>query len=68
MRSNFLTIPISRIRSKDRTRYDIIEDAIAKLPYAVRHWTGPVLPYEIQFLQQTLEVKRIGSTYEMSVG
>ena len=44
------------------TRYDIIEDAIAKLPYAVRHLSGPVLPYEIQVLQHTLEVKRIGST------
>ena len=34
------------------TRYDIIEDAITKLPYAVRHRSGPVLPYEIQVLQQ----------------
>jgi polysaccharide biosynthesis transport protein len=49
------------------TRYDIIEAAIAKLPYTVRHWTGPVLPYEIQLLQQRLEVKRIGFTYEMSI-
>ena len=50
------------------TRYDIIEDAITKLPYAVRHRSGPALPYEIQVLQHTLEVKRIGSTYEMSIG
>lgn len=50
------------------TRYDIIKDSIAKLPYAVRHISGPVLPYEIQVLQRTLEVKRIGSTYEMSIG
>ena len=50
------------------TRYDIIEDAITKLPYAVRHLSGPALPYEIQVLQHTLEVKRIGSTYEMSIG
>src|SRR5579871_1640589 len=49
------------------TRNDIIEDAIAKLPYAVRQWTGPVLPYEIQVLQRGLEVKRIGWTYEMSI-
>ena len=49
------------------TRYDIIKDAIAKLPYAVRHLSGPVLPFEIQFLQQRLEVKRIGWTYEMSI-
>ncbi len=50
------------------TRYDIIEDAITKLPPAVRHRSGPTLPYEIQVLQHTLEVKRIGSTYEMSIG
>lgn len=49
------------------TRNDIIEDAIAKLPYAVRHWSGPVLPYEIEVLQRGLEVKRIGFTYEMSI-
>ena len=49
------------------TRRDIIEDAIAKLPYAARHWSGPVLPYEIDFLQKRLEVKRIGWTYEMSI-
>lgn len=50
------------------TRYDIIEDAITQLPYAVRHLSGPALPYEIQVLQHTLEIKRIGSTYEMSIG
>ncbi|MGA2277707.1 MAG: hypothetical protein ABSG00_08885 [Terracidiphilus sp.] len=50
------------------TRHDIIADAIAKLPYSVRHRSGPALPYEIQVLQQALDVKRIGSTYEMSVG
>jgi polysaccharide biosynthesis transport protein len=50
------------------TRYDIIEDAITQLPYAVRHLSGPASPYEIQVLQHTLEVKRIGSTYEMSIG
>ena len=49
------------------TRYDIIKDAIAKLPYAVRQVSGPVLPFEIEFLQHTLEVKRIGWTYEMSI-
>jgi len=49
------------------TRRDIIEDSIAKLPDAARHWSGPVLPYEITFLQKRLEVQRIGSTYEMSI-
>jgi polysaccharide biosynthesis transport protein len=49
------------------TRDDIIEEALAKLPYAVRHLSGPVLPYEIQVLQHTLEVKKIGTTYEMSI-
>ncbi|MGA2349503.1 MAG: hypothetical protein ABSF70_03640 [Terracidiphilus sp.] len=50
------------------TRHDIIADAIAKLPYSVRHRSGPALPYEIQVLQQGLEVKRIGSTYEVTIG
>ncbi|MGA2672916.1 MAG: hypothetical protein ABSE99_06770 [Terracidiphilus sp.] len=50
------------------TRHDIIGDAISKLPYSVRKRTGPALPYEIQVLQNTLEVKRIGSTYEMAIG
>lgn len=50
------------------TRYDIIKDAIAKLPPNVRHRSGPVLPYEIEVLEHTLEVKRIGLTYEMSIG
>src|SRR5206468_1956045 len=44
------------------TRRDILEEALAKLPDAVRHWSGPVLPYEIEFLQKRLEVERIGST------
>jgi polysaccharide biosynthesis transport protein len=50
------------------TRHDIIEDAVTKLPYSARHWSGPALRYEIQVLQQSLEVKRIGITYEMSIG
>jgi hypothetical protein len=50
------------------TRHDIIEDAITKLPYSARHLSGPVLPYEIQVLQQNLVAKRIGITYEMSIG
>src|ERR1700738_1339403 len=50
------------------TRYDIIADAISKLPYSVRHRTGPALPFEIQTLQKTLNVKRIGTTYEVSIG
>jgi capsular polysaccharide biosynthesis protein len=56
------------------TRHDIIADAIAKLPLAVRRrgglpssYEGPALPYEIEVLQKKLEVKRLGSTYEMSV-
>jgi uncharacterized protein involved in exopolysaccharide biosynthesis len=49
------------------TRHDILEEAIAKLPYEVRHLSGPVLPVEIQFLEKRLEVERIGSTYEMSI-
>jgi uncharacterized protein involved in exopolysaccharide biosynthesis len=48
-------------------RHDIIADAISKLPYSVRHRSGPALPYEIQVLQQALDVKRVGSTYEMSI-
>jgi uncharacterized protein involved in exopolysaccharide biosynthesis len=49
------------------TRYDIIADAVSKLPYSVRHRSGPALPYEIQVLQKTLEVTRIGTTYEVSI-
>ncbi len=57
------------------TRYDIIADSITKLPYAVRYrrgltpsYVGPALPYEIQLLQKQLEVKRVGSSYEVSIG
>jgi capsular polysaccharide biosynthesis protein len=57
------------------TRHDIIADSISKLPYSVRYgmglassYKGPALPYEIQVLQKTLEVKRVGSTYEVSIG
>jgi polysaccharide biosynthesis transport protein len=49
------------------TRYDIMAEAISKLPYSIRHRSGPALPYEILVMQRTLEVKRIGSTYEVSV-
>ena len=49
-------------------RYDIIADAISKLPYSVRHRTGPALPFEIKVLQNMLDVKRIGTTYEVSIG
>jgi len=49
------------------TRYDIIADAIAKLPYSVRHQSGPAQPSEIQALQQRLDVTRIGSSYQMSI-
>jgi capsular polysaccharide biosynthesis protein len=50
------------------TRYDIIGDAITKFPNSVRGRSGQALPYEIQSLQQALEVRRVGSTYEMSIG
>ncbi len=57
------------------TRHDIIADSISKLPYAVRYgmglpssYVGPALPYEIEVLQKKLEIKRIGSTYEMTIG
>jgi len=57
------------------TRHDIIADSISKLPYAVRYrrgltpsYQGPALPYEIEVLQKALEAKRVGSTYEMSIG
>jgi uncharacterized protein involved in exopolysaccharide biosynthesis len=49
------------------TRYDIIADAITQLPYSVRHISGPALPYEIELLQRSLEVKRVGDSYEMSI-
>lgn len=48
-------------------RYDIIADAIAKLPYSVRQRTGPAQPSEIQDLQRTLLVNRIGNSYQMSI-
>jgi len=56
------------------TRHDIIADSISKLPYATRYrrglspsYQGPALPYEIEVLQKAFEVKRVGSTYEMSI-
>lgn len=48
-------------------RYDIVADAIAKLPVSVRHRSGAATPEEIQYLQKALEVSRVGSSYEMSV-
>ena len=50
------------------TRYDILHDAIASLPYSARHRSGPVLPSEIESLLKDLIVKRVGTSYEMSVG
>ena len=50
------------------TRYDIIHDAIASLPYSARHRSGPVLPSEMESLLKDLIVKRVGTSYEMSVG
>jgi polysaccharide biosynthesis transport protein len=50
------------------TRYDILHDAIASLPYSARHRSGPVLPSEIESLQKDISVKRVGTSYEMSVG
>jgi succinoglycan biosynthesis transport protein ExoP len=49
------------------TRHDIIEQAIKKLPDAVRKRSGPVIPYEVEVLQKQLDAKRIGYTYEMSI-
>ena len=50
------------------TRYDILHDAIASLSYSARHRSGPVLPSEIERLLKDLSVKRVGTSYEMSVG
>jgi polysaccharide biosynthesis transport protein len=50
------------------TRYDIIADAIAKLPYSIRHKTGPASPQEVQQIQNALVIGRIGSTYQVSIG
>jgi polysaccharide biosynthesis transport protein len=50
------------------TRYDILHDAIASLPYSARHHSGPVLPSEMETLLKDLIVKRVGTSYEMSVG
>jgi succinoglycan biosynthesis transport protein ExoP len=50
------------------TRYDILHDAIASLPYSARHRSGPVLPSEMESLLKDLRVKRVGTSYEMSVG
>jgi polysaccharide biosynthesis transport protein len=50
------------------TRYDIIHDAIASLSYSARNRSGPVLPSEIESLLKDLVVKRVGTSYEMSVG
>lgn len=49
------------------TRYDIIADAIERLPPVIRRRTGPPLPIEVQLLQNLLDVKRIGASYEMSI-
>ncbi|MGA3047858.1 MAG: hypothetical protein ABSD67_14605 [Terracidiphilus sp.] len=49
------------------TRHDIIADAITRLPYSVRHMSGPALPFEVELMQQRLDVKRIGNSYEMSI-
>ena len=50
------------------TRYDIVADAISRLPPGIRHRTGPPLPSEIANLQHSLDAKRIGTSYEMSIG
>jgi uncharacterized protein involved in exopolysaccharide biosynthesis len=49
------------------TRYDILADAIAKMPESIRHQTGPAQPSEVQQLKEKLDVRRVGSTYEMSI-
>ena len=50
------------------TRYDILHDAVASLPYSARQRSGPVVPIEIESLLKDLIVKRVGTSYEMSVG
>jgi polysaccharide biosynthesis transport protein len=50
------------------TRFDILHDAVASLPYSARHRSGPVLASEIEGLLKDLIVKRVGTSYEMSVG
>lgn len=50
------------------TRYDIVADAISQLPYWVRGRSGLPLSSEIDNLQHSLDVKRIGTSYEMSIG
>jgi succinoglycan biosynthesis transport protein ExoP len=49
------------------TRHDILEGAIASLPYSARHRHGPALPSELERLQKDLSVKRVGTSYEMSI-
>lgn len=49
------------------TRYDIIADAIESLPESVRGRTGAALPFEVQTLQRSLDVERIGNTYQVSI-
>jgi polysaccharide biosynthesis transport protein len=49
------------------TRYDILHDAISSLPYSARHRTGPALPSEMERLLRDLSVKRVGTSYEMSI-
>jgi len=50
------------------TRYDIISDAISQLPKWVRGRSGQPQPGETAKLQHSLDVKRIGTSYEMSIG
>jgi polysaccharide biosynthesis transport protein len=50
------------------TRYDIVADAIAQLRSGLRHRADPPLPSEIAKLQHSLDVKRVGTSYEMSIG
>ena len=50
------------------TRYDILHDSIASLPFSARQRSGPVVPSEIEGLLKDLIVKRVGTSYEMSVG
>src|SRR3981081_1777606 len=50
------------------TRYDIVADAISQLSSGARHRADPPLPSEIANLQHSLDVKRIGTSYGMSIG
>ena len=50
------------------TRYDIISDALAKFRIALRHNSGPPSPSEVAALQRLLDINRVGTTFQVSIG